>query len=559
MIKYNDLSIAYFSMEIGIDEKLPTYSGGLGILAGDTLRSMADMKVPTVGLTLLYKKGYFKQQLTDDGWQMENEVRWSPTNKLRPLDVYTTVKIENRDVKIRAWEYKLKGTSGHENPIIFLDTDLEENSPEDRNITQHLYGYGNKYRLSQEIVLGIGGYRIVQALGLENISKYHMNEGHSSLLTLELCKANGCCDEKSLKDVRKHCVFTTHTPVPAGHDEFDRSLAEQLLGDYLTDNLKKDIFINDKLNMTYLGLRGSEFINGVAKKHGEVSQNMFPNFHIESITNGVHSAFWTAEPVKKMFDKFLPSWKTDSFSLRSILGIPKEKIWDAHQEAKQDLINFVNENYNAEMDSEIFTIGFAKRATAYKRNDMLFTDLERLRKIAEKHKGMQIIFSGKAHPKDHQGKEIIKTIIKSMQQIKDSVKVCYIEDYDISKAKLLVSGVDVWLNTPLRPMEASGTSGMKAAHNGVPQFSTLDGWWLEGYIEHLTGWSIGSHPNEKATPDHEEDVEDLYNKLEYVIVPTYYNKRDEWIEIMRHSIGINGSYFNTNRMVQQYVLNAYFL
>ncbi len=549
-----NILIAYFSMEIGIKNSIPTYSGGLGILAGDTLRSMTDMEIPAVGITLLYKKGYFRQVLDNQGNQIEKPVIWNPNSELKKIDKIITIKIKNRTVYMQPWIYYIKGYTGHINPIIFIDTDLEQNNNYDKELTSYLYGKDNAYRLAQEIILGIGGIKILKELGFTNIEKYHMNEGHSALLTVELMNTL-----HNINEVRERCVFTTHTPVPAGHDQFDKALALELLEPYLNDELKKELFIDNKLNMTYVGLRFSKFINGVAKKHGEVSRTMFPGYHIESITNGVHSGFWTSKHFKKLFDMYIPQWQLDPFSLRYILGIPKENIWDAHLEAKKDLINFINTNYSKQFDTETFTIGFARRVATYKRNDLLFQDLNRLKEIASKFKGIQIVFAGKAHPHDQGGKDMIKRIIQSMNSLNNTIKTCYIEDYDIEKAKLLISGVDLWLNTPMRPQEASGTSGMKAAHNGVLQFSTLDGWWLEGHIENITGWSIGIHPNEEAESNHTKDIDDLYAKLEYVILPKFYNERDEWINMMQHAIALNGSFFNTTRMVQQYVLNAYFL
>jgi starch phosphorylase len=555
-VNFKDNTVAYFSMEIGIDKNVPTYSGGLGVLAGDTLRSDADLELPVIGVTLLYEKGYFRQKLDKYGHQTEEEVSWQPSNFMKSLPNKVSVRIEGRDVKIKAWQYTVEGITGRANPIIFLDTDLPENSEQDRRITHHLYGNDEKYRFEQEIVLGIGGVKMLESLGCVNLRKYHMNEGHSALLTLELLKKSKASNK--IEDVRKKCVFTTHTPVPAGHDQFPRELAEKLLGDYIEEDLKKECFYKHKLNMTYLGLRFSKFINGVAKKHGEVSRSMFPGYRIESITNGVHSGFWVSEPMGKLFDKYLKGWDCDPFNLRYVLGIPKEEIWEAHQKAKKNLMTYLNKKYKLEMDPEIFTIGFARRAATYKRGDMLFSDVNRLLKIADKSKGLQIIYAGKAHPRDTEGKKVIKKIIESMKVVKHKIKVWYVENYDIGVAKLLVSGVDLWLNTPMRPNEASGTSGMKAAHNGIPQLSILDGWWIEGHIENVTGWSIGSHPDESKENIHDEDVEDMYTKLEYIILPKFYNQRDNWVETMRHAIAINGSFFNTHRMVKQYVMNAYF-
>lgn len=546
-----DFVVAYFSMEIGIDPKIHTYAGGLGVLAGDTLRSCADLKIPVIAVSLLYKKGYFTQRIDPQGQQIEEITAWNPEETMEHLPNQITIQIEGREVKVGAWLYKLKGF-GNTNFIIFLDTDFAENSEYDKKITHNLYGGDERYRLAQEMVLGIGGVRMLKSLGCTGLRKYHMNEGHSSLLAVELC------NNSSIDEVRKKCVFTTHTPVPAGHDQFPRELAESMLGNFILPQFKEEIFINNKLNMTYLGLRFSEYINGVAKKHGEISRGMFPGYHIESITNGVHSGYWTSEPFKILFNKYLKGWQSDSFSLRYVFGIPLEEIWQSHQESKQKLISFVNSKYHKEMDNETFTIGFARRAATYKRGDMLFSNIQRLIKIARKYKGIQIIYAGKAHPKDLGGKELIKKIITKMNELKPDIKCCYIENYDIDVAKLLVSGVDLWLNTPMRPKEASGTSGMKAAHNGVPHFSVLDGWWLEGHIEGVTGWSIGTHPEKSPENIQENDIEDMYDKLEYVIIPLFYQEREKWIHIMRHAIAINGSFFNTHRMVQQYVLNAYF-
>ncbi|MFH1173818.1 MAG: alpha-glucan family phosphorylase [archaeon] len=554
-MNFKNIHVAYFSMEIGIDQNVPTYSGGLGILAGDTLRSCADLNLPVVGITLLYRKGYFRQRLDEDGSQHEEPVQWTPEHVLTKLPNTITLTIEGRTVHVGCWMYEQKGALGQVNPILFLDTNLPENAEYDRAITDILYGFDNKYRLAQEIVLGIGGVKMLHSLDA-HIHKYHMNEGHSALLTLELYKELKSEHKARVEVVRGKCVFTTHTPVPAGHDQFPKELAKSMLGEYITPEMEQDAFEGEKLNMTYLGLRFSKFVNGVAKKHGEVSRSMFPGYHIESITNGVHSAFWTAEPMRKLFDKYIPQWQQDSFSLRYLLGIPKEEVWDAHMEAKKKLIEYVNAKCRVRMDEKVFTLGFARRATAYKRADMLFSDIRRLVKIAEANR-IQIIYAGKAHPKDTEGKDIIRKIFSTMKELRPKIEMCFVEDYNIEVAKMLVSGVDVWLNTPLRPKEASGTSGMKAAHNGVPHFSILDGWWIEGHIENVTGWSIGN-PRADMENNHDEDVEDMYNKLEYVILPTFYNQRDKWIEIMRHSIAINGSFFNTHRMVQQYVLNAYF-
>ncbi|KYK20091.1 alpha-glucan phosphorylase [Thermoplasmatales archaeon SG8-52-4] len=545
--------IAYFSMEIGIDEHIPTYSGGLGILAGDTIKSCADLNVPVVGVTLLSENGYFYQNIDENGNQIEMPLKFVASDFLTLLPTTTNVIIEGREVKIRVWFYPVKGISDFIVPVFFLDTNLEENSEWDRTLTKELYGGDNRYRLAQEIVLGIGGVRILEALGYKTIDRYHMNEGHAALGTLELYR-----QFNNSEKVREQCVFTTHTPVAAGHDQFDLSYAKPMVGEMIPDNLINDITFKNKLNMTRLALFFSHYINGVAKKHGEVSRLMFPGHSIDSITNGVHSTTWVSEPFKRLFDKHMPGWRSDPYSLRSAFSIPKDEIWNAHMDAKKILIDFVNGRRNIGMNYNDFTIGFARRQTAYKRPDLLISDPNRLVQIAEKVGPIQIIYAGKAHPKDGTGKDTIRKIYGVMNSIQGKVKITYIKNYDIAIGKMITSGVDLWLNTPRRPLEASGTSGMKAAHNGVPQFSTLDGWWLEGCIENITGWSIGPEKTEEKESDDEYDKQDLYNKLETWIIPKFYNDRDNWIRTMRSCIAINASFFNTNRMIQQYVLNAYF-
>ncbi|KYK28593.1 alpha-glucan phosphorylase [Thermoplasmatales archaeon SG8-52-1] len=545
--------IAYFSMEIGIDENIPTYSGGLGILAGDTIKSCADLNVPVVGVTLLSENGYFFQKVDEHGNQIELPMEFEVPKHLKLLPAQTSVKIYDRDVKIRVWYYQVKGISGFIVPVFFLDTNVEGNTDWDKELTKYLYGGDNKYRLAQEIILGIGGVRMLQALGYSTIDRYHMNEGHAALGTLELYN-----QLNDVEKVRDECVFTTHTPVAAGHDQFDLSMVKSMLGNLLPDFLLNDITFEQKLNMTRLALFFSHYVNGVAKKHGEVSRMMFPGYSIDSITNGVHSTTWVSEPFKRLFDKWMPGWRSDPYILRSALSIQKDEIWNAHQEAKKELIDFVNKQNNSEMNYDDFTIGFGRRQTPYKRPELLISDPNRLMQIAEKVGPIQIIFAGKAHPKDFSGKDAIKRIYKVMETIDSNVKITFLNNYDINIGKIMTSGVDIWLNTPRRPKEASGTSGMKAAHNGVPQFGTLDGWWLEGCIENITGWAIGPEKTDKDESDDEIDKNDLYHKLETWIIPKFYNDRDNWIRTMRSCIAINASFFNTNRMIQQYVLNAYF-
>ncbi|MEM4733831.1 MAG: alpha-glucan family phosphorylase [Candidatus Bathyarchaeia archaeon] len=547
--------IAYFSMEIGISNEIHTYSGGLGVLAGDTIRSSADLKLPLVAVTLVSKKGYFKQEITHNGRQIEHSQEWNPSEFMRLLPTETTVKIQNRNVKIRTWVYELKSVTGGVVPVLFLDTDIEGNAPEDREITFFLYGGDEKYRLKQEIVLGIGGVRILDALGYK-IRKYHMNEGHSSFLALELLRKYKMDVEK----VRESCIFTTHTPVEAGHDKFPYDVVGEIMGEDTDLEILKRFGGYDRLNMTRLALNLSNYINGVAKRHRDVSREMFPGYEIHAITNGIHSYTWTCESFRKIYDEHLPGWANDPNLLVKVDSIPDEEIWQAHKKAKRVLIDYVNNATNVGMDYNTLTLGFARRATEYKRANLLFSDVEKLRKVNRRGK-LQAIFAGKAHPKDESGKRLIKEVFDQIERLKGEIKMAYLENYNMDLAAKLVSGVDVWLNTPLRPMEASGTSGMKAAHNGVIYFSVLDGWWIEGWIEGVTGWAIGPAPEERKRMPIEEqlamELNDLYGKLEYVIVPLYYGRRDEWIKIMENSIGKLASHFNSHKMMHRYVTEAY--
>lgn len=549
--------IAYFSMEIGIDSKMPTYSGGLGTLAGSTIKSCADLGVPLVAVTLLYKSGYFYQRLDEQGHQHELPHEWNPRDFLQRLPKKVSVTIENRAVLIQAWQLRVSGVSGYWIPIIFLDTDIEQNSDFDRSLTGYLYGGDERFRLAQEIILGIGGVRMLRELGYHHINRYHMNEGHASLLTLELLNERKRDQEPiwDIDGVKRTCVFTTHTPVSTGHDQFSYDLVKKVLGEFIPLDFLKQLGGEENLNLTLLALNLSHYVNGVAKEHGRVSREMFPGYYIDSITNGVHSLTWVCDSFKQLYDKYIPGWMNDPFSLRYALSIPREEVRDAHLEAKKRLLDYVNEKTNAGMEYETLTIGFARRATAYKRANLVFFDTNRLVNISRNVGKIQLIFAGKAHPKDWPGKELIKRIISISKDLKDNLKIVFLENYDIDMAKMLVSGVDLWLNTPGKPQEASGSSGMKAAHNGVPSLSVLDGWWIEGCIEGLTGWAIGSVLDTESVD--EADAHSLYEKLEKVIIPMFYHSQERWIDIMRHSIAINASFFNTHRMVQQYVLNAY--
>src|SRR5947208_2294002 len=547
--------VAYFSMEIALENAMPSYSGGLGVLAGDTIRAAADLRLPMVAVSLLYRKGYFTQRLAEDGSQTEEPVEWRVEDFLTEEPARASVSIETRRVELRCWRYSAKGVRGFEVPIYFLDADLPSNTEADRNLTGSLYGGDSYYRLCQEVILGIGGVRILHALGYNDLTRYHMNEGHAALLTLQLLDEEAAKEgRKSIRSedierVRSKCVFTTHTPVPAGHDRFPMEYFTRVfpgqtgfldLKDASSADLMKRVLQAEQnfldlqeaarrgasLNMTQLALGLSTYVNGVAKQHGETSRQMFPEVPIEAITNGVHA----------------------------------EEVWAAHLIAKHDLLETVRQKTGLKFDPEVFTIGFARRATGYKRADLILADLDRLRQIAKNAGPFQIIYAGKAHPNDAGGKDIIRRIFHAKKALRKAVPVVFLDDYNLELGGKITSGVDVWLNTPQFPLEASGTSGMKAALNGVPSLSILDGWWVEGHIEGVTGWCIGESRRTAAgnTPaDNTAEAESLYNKLESVILPLYYNDRAKFLQVMQHAIAINGSFFNTQRMVQQYITDAY--
>lgn len=581
--------IAYFSMEIALENAMPSYSGGLGVLAGDTIRAAADLRLPMVAVSLLYRKGYFNQRLSEDGSQTEEPVAWRVEDFLTEEPARASVPIENRRLELRCWRYSVRGVHGFEVPVYFLDADLPSNTEFDRNLTGSLYGGDSYYRLCQEVVLGIGGARMLRALGYSDLTRFHMNEGHAALLTLELLgeeaqKAGRTSIRgEDIEKVRGKCVFTTHTPVPAGHDRFPmeyltRVFPEQVnffdLSDASAADLVKRILQAEQnvsglldaarsgasLNMTQLALNLSTYVNGVAKQHGETSRQMFPEVPIHAITNGVHAGTWTCPAFRQLFDRYIPSWREDNFSLRSALGLPAEDVWSAHLIAKHELLEEVRKKTGLQLDPEVFTIGFARRATGYKRADLILSDLDRLRQIAKDAGHFQIIYAGKAHPNDGGGKEIIRRIYKAKKALRKNVPTVFLDDYNLDLGGKMTSGVDLWLNTPQFPLEASGTSGMKAALNGVPSLSILDGWWVEGHIEGVTGWSIGESrcgAGNGPETDNQAEAESLYAKLESVILPLYYSERQKFLEVMQHAIAINGSFFNTQRMVQQYITDAY--
>jgi glycogen phosphorylase len=552
--------VAYFSMEIALRSEIPTYAGGLGVLAGDTLRSAADLSVPLVAVTLVSRAGYFRQQIDPQGRQLESAAPWDPARWAQLLDAKVVVRIEGRAVWVGAWLYVVESHLGGRAPVILLDTDLPENAPADREITHYLYGGDDSYRLKQEMILGLGGVRVLRALGFE-VGAYHMNEGHAALLGLELLRryaypSGDLHPGESPYDVprvRELCRFTTHTPVEAGHDRFSYELVTRLFAggehpgpaaDPFDPAELRQLAGADNLNMTRLALSLSDFVNGVAKRHAEVSAKMFPGYQVRAITNGVHPYTWTAPSFGVLYDRYVAGWCHEPELLSRADTIPDAEILAAHAQAKQALIQRVRELTGTALDPGAALLGLARRMTAYKRPELLFEDLGRLRSIAQQHP-FQIVLAGKAHPHDEEGKRLIARLHEHARELAGAVTVVYLPEYDMSLAQLLVSGSDIWLNTPLPPLEASGTSGMKGAFNGVPSVSVLDGWWIEGCIENVTGWAVDS----AAT---------IYEKLERTVLPLFYGSEPgAWVRVMKGAISKNAAYFNSHRMMRRYATEAY--
>ena len=451
------------------------------------------------------------------GKQYEIPATWDYEEILEPMVPRAYVPIAGRAVMVRAWRYLVRGVFGHTVPVYFLDTGLKENIAWEQSLTDALYDGDAYHRLCQEVVLGMGGVAMLHALGYKHVSTYYMNEGHAALLTLALLEGEAArgnlheASESNREAVRQRSVFTTHTPVPAGHDQFPVDLVRNVLGTDRVEALESMQCIqNGMLNMTTLALRLSRYVNGVAMRHGEISRDMFPHYPIDSITNGVHAWTWTAPPFRNLYDRYIPGWRRDNFYLRYAVKIPLREVDRAHALAKRELLAHVAQRTETRLDENVLTICFARRAAAYKRADLLFTDLERLKAIAKRVGPFQVVYGGKAHPHDEAGKQVIRKIF----------------DY-----------------------------AAKAALNGVPSLSVLDGWWLEGHVEGVTGWAIGDNSDDETDPVAEANS--LYDQLEHAILPLYYGKPDAYTQIRRSAIAINGSFFHTQRMVLQYVRNAY--
>jgi starch phosphorylase len=547
--------IAYFSMEIALESSAPIYSGGLGILAGDALRSAADMGLPMVAVTLIYDAGYFYQQISPDGSQTEREMEWDFSDDFKKVNQKLSFELQEKFLKVEAWKYELIGRNGHKIPVILLDTDLEENEPWQRKLTHVLYDANRFQRIVQEMILGICGYRMLKKLGYDKIKAYHLNEGHAAFLIFELLE-----EFKTLDEVKKHCVFTTHTPVRAGLEEFEYNLVNDVFRNRLPQNIR-EFAGKDVLNMTILALNGSRFVNGVSKKHAEISRKMFPDYRINSITNGINLGYWLSPFMRDFLnDELSRDWHHDYQLFDNALNLDNYDLWRVHNKSKQRLIEYERSHSWILFKDDLLTIGFARRMAEYKRPLLIFSDMERLTKIIRQK--AQLVFAGKAHPADSLSKSFVKKISEYSDYLWNSydIGVVFLENYEINLAKLLVSGVDLWLNNPRRYMEASGTSGMKAAINGVLNLSTLDGWWIEGYnmSNQKAGWAIGPGPNDPKAQEvnDEKDAESLYQTLEKEVIPLFYQNKKDWQERMKYAIKL-GSYFNTTRMMEEYALNAY--
>lgn len=555
-----DARIAYFSMEIAIDPRMHTYSGGLGVLAGDTARSAADLELPMVFVTLVCHQGYLRQEIDANGWQIDHPDPWNVREHAEPLRSKIALLIEGREVWIRPWLVVLRGHTGSSLPVLLLDTDLPENAPRDREITHRLYGGDRAYRLKQEAVLGIGGLRILQALGF-TIRNYHLNEGHAALLALDLLRRVPRSADQVGKGmvaydvdaVRRQCIFTTHTPIAAGHDRFDYDLFDQILAGYFPREQLRLLAGSDELNMTQLALNLSSFVNGVAERHALTSAGMFPGYRIRAVTNGVHLPTWTHPAFVDLFNAHSHCWAHDPQTMVQFDHLPAAGVAKAHRVAKLGLIERVRSETGVELDPDLPILGYARRMTSYKRPHMLFHDLERLKAIHRAYP-FQVVMAGKAHPADTPGKETIQRIHRHIRELGAAPRVVFLPGYDVNLAKVIVPGVDIWLNTPEPPLEASGTSGMKAALNGVLNLSVLDGWWIEACMEGITGWAIGHDGEPTNASSHPAD---LYDKLERVVLPLYFNDRDRWIWMMRQAISKIPPYFNTQRMMRRYAAEAY--
>ena len=538
--------VGYFTAEIGLWSELHTYSGGLGVLAGDHVKSAADTGIPLVGVTLLYHQGYARQHIDAAGIQTETFPEVDMNRLLSKTDIVLELELDGKPLFAYVWMAEILGQSGHMVPVYFMDTRHPENTTQHQELSSRLYGGDDGVRIRQEYVLGVGGVQLFDHLEVE-LSGLHLNEGHCTFAMLELLKRGW-----SREQLAQRSLFTTHTPVPAGHDRFDWSLVEDVIGDLLPTDAKElvrnagDPEHGARCSMSHLAVSLSTTVNAVSKLNADVAMTMFDQ-NIQPITNGVHHITWTSPVMASFFDKHLVDWRIQPESIAKAEALPTEDLMEARSKARKQLHDYVQSTTGVELFSDRLTIGFARRFATYKRANLVFKDLERLRKIGAGK--IQFVFSGKAHPRDQGGKQLIRDIFESAHQIADEIPVAFIENYDMHTGLMMTSGVDIWLNNPIRPMEASGTSGMKAAMNGVPNCSILDGWWPEACIHGVNGWAIGNAEDDR---NDDRDAENIYNVLQHEVIPLWEQEGDGWAEMMKASIAASAG-FTGQRMIQDYL------
>ena len=540
-------AVGYFTAEIGLWSDLSTYSGGLGVLAGDHVKSAADAEIPLVGVTLLYREGYSRQHLDSDGIQSETYPVLDPSEFLELTDITIQLPLDNQTMYARVWCANVVGQTGHKVPVYFLDTTHELNSQYHQEIGQRLYGGNDDTRIRQEYLLGVGGVQLFDHLQIE-LKGIHLNEGHCTFAMLELLSRGW-----SRKQLTEKSLFTTHTPVPAGHDRFEWSLVKEIMGDKLPDDAQElvrnagDSEGGNRCSMSHLAVALSTSVNAVSILNAEVAQTMFSEKKIIPITNGVHHPTWTSSTMTKLFDEHLPEWKANPNRLKEAQKIPIEALKQARNENRKHLRDLVRNETGVEFEEHRLTIGFARRFATYKRANLVFHDLEKLREIGAGR--IQFVFSGKAHPKDEGGKQLIRDIFASAKTVEEEIPVAFLENYSMATGLAMTSGVDIWLNNPIRPLEASGTSGMKAAMNGVPNCSILDGWWPEACNHGINGWAIGNAEDDRNDP---RDAENIYSTLQNDVLPSWERKDETWANIMRESIASSAG-FTGRRMIEDYL------
>ena len=539
--------VGYFTAEIGLWSELHTYSGGLGVLAGDHVKSAADAEIPLVGVTLLYRKGYGRQHLDKDGIQTETYRDLDPAQHLQDTGMDISLPLDGGELWAKVWRADITGVSGHVVPVYFLDTFHPKNSEKHLDLGLTLYGGDDWVRIRQEYLLGVGGLRLLDKLGHE-VDGLHLNEGHCTFALLEMLGKGW-----SREELAKRVLFTTHTPVPAGHDRFEWDAVEEVLGDLLPSDAKQlvidagDPEEGRRISMSHLAVALSGPVNAVSNLNAWVASSMFADHHIAPITNGVHHITWTSPMMGKLFDEQLPGWREDPTKLAHAGKIPTEDLTEARAVARKVLRELVQTSTGVRLDKNRLTIGFARRFATYKRANLVFSDLERLREIGAGK--IQFVFSGKAHPRDEGGKALIKSIFDSAKDLENEIPVAFLEDYSMATGLAMTGGVDIWLNNPIRPMEASGTSGMKAAMNGVPNCSILDGWWPEGCEHGVNGWAIGGADDER---DDVRDAKNVLDVIENEVLPAWDEGDEKWCEIMRASIATSAR-FTGARMISDYL------